>query len=173
MGLAFAVGCTGGGPDRAESTDAQLPSPTSGDSASNRPSGTVTVRGQEFSLADYSPSLPREAIKPVYDPVFVTAEEAGLDEQEMVLGLEINGESRAYPVGPLHYREMVNDEVGADLFLNLVDSPRFLPKFADPIFDAALVFLTDELERGRQVLIHCNEGRSRAPEGSRRGHRGG
>ncbi len=112
MGLVFAAGCTGGGPGRAEPTDTPLPSPTSDVTTSSRPSGTVTVRGQEFSLGDYNPSPPRDAIKPIYDPVFVTAEEANLDEQELVLGLEINGESRAYPVGPLHYREMVNDEVG-------------------------------------------------------------
>ena len=28
------------------------------------------------------------------------------------MGVEINGESKAYPVGPLNYREMVNDVVG-------------------------------------------------------------
>ncbi len=112
MGLAFAVGCTGGGPSRTEPTDTPLTSPTPDVPASSRPSGTVTVRGQEFSLGDYRPSLPRDAIKPIYEPEFVTAEEAVLDDQELVLGLEINGESRAYPVGPLHFREMVNDEVG-------------------------------------------------------------
>ena len=112
MGLAFAAGCTGGGPGRAEPTNASLPSPTSGVPASSRPSGTVIVRGQEFSLGDYSPSLPRDAIRPIYEPEFVTAEEAGLDEQELVLGLEINGESKAYPVGTLSYKEMVIDEVG-------------------------------------------------------------
>lgn len=112
MGLAFAVGCTGGGPGGAESTNEPLPSPSSSVPTSSRPSGTITVRGQEFSLGDYSPSLPRDAIKPIYEPEFVTAEEAILDDQELVLGLEINGESRAYPVGPLHFREMVIDEVG-------------------------------------------------------------
>jgi hypothetical protein len=30
----------------------------------------------------------------------------------MVMGLEINGDARAYPTGMLRAREMVNDEVG-------------------------------------------------------------
>ena len=28
------------------------------------------------------------------------------------MGVEMNGESKAYPVGPPSWREMVNDEVG-------------------------------------------------------------
>ena len=110
--LVVAAGCTGGGSDRAESKDTLVPTPTPEAPVTIRPSGTVIVRGQEFSLAAYGPSLPRDAIRPIYNPEFVTAAEAGLDEQELVLGLAINGESRAYPVGPLHYREMVIDEVG-------------------------------------------------------------
>ena len=29
-----------------------------------------------------------------------------------MIGVAINGESKAYPVGPLNFREMVNDVVG-------------------------------------------------------------
>ena len=56
--------------------------------------------------------LPRDAIFPIYEPRFVTAEEAGLDSGELVIGVELNGESKAYPIGPLVRREMVNDTVG-------------------------------------------------------------
>lgn len=56
--------------------------------------------------------LPRDAIFPIYEPRFVTAEEAGLDPGELVIGVELNGESKAYPIGPLVRREMVNDTVG-------------------------------------------------------------
>jgi hypothetical protein len=35
-----------------------------------------------------------------------------MDSRELVIGVEINCESRAYPVGPLNRREMVNDVVG-------------------------------------------------------------
>ena len=40
------------------------------------------------------------------------ASAAPLDDDDLVLGVEIGGESRAYPVGTLNGREMVNDEVG-------------------------------------------------------------
>ena len=68
--------------------------------------------GEEFSLRDYRQLLRRDAILPIYDPEFVSAEEASFNEEELVLGVAINGESRAYPVGVLTYREMVIDEVG-------------------------------------------------------------
>lgn len=56
--------------------------------------------------------IPRDAIRPVYSPEFHSAELAELDQQELVMGVEINGEARAYPVGMLRIREMVNDEIG-------------------------------------------------------------
>ena len=56
--------------------------------------------------------LPRDAIAPVYEPLFAPAEFASLPPDELVIGVEINGESKAYPIGPLIFREMVNDTVG-------------------------------------------------------------
>ncbi len=35
-----------------------------------------------------------------------------LKHQDLVIGVAINGESKAYPVGTLNFREMVNDVVG-------------------------------------------------------------
>ena len=43
--------------------------------------------------------IPRDAIDPVYSPEFVTPAEATLRPKELVMGLEINGDARAYPVG--------------------------------------------------------------------------
>ncbi len=56
--------------------------------------------------------IPRDAINPVYSPEFVTPGQATLRPMELVMGLEINGDARAYPVGMMRIREMVNDEVG-------------------------------------------------------------
>lgn len=56
--------------------------------------------------------LPRDAINPVYSPKFVSPAEATLKSRELVMGLEINGDARAYPVGMMRIREIVNDEVG-------------------------------------------------------------
>ena len=63
-------------------------------------------------LGQYRQLLPRDAINPIYEPRFVTAENASLDPGELVIGVELNGESKAYPIGPLVRREMVNDTVG-------------------------------------------------------------
>ncbi len=58
--------------------------------------------------------LPRDAITPVYNPKFITPDEVGesLVADELVMGLNIDGDARAYPVGIMRFREMVNDEVG-------------------------------------------------------------
>ncbi len=58
--------------------------------------------------------LPRDAIPAIDDPEFYAVAEA--DEEysptELVLGVSINGDSRAYPVGLLSSHEIVNDTVG-------------------------------------------------------------
>lgn len=59
----------------------------------------------------YSQLLPRDAILPVYVPEFVTADAAPLDDSELVLAIEIDGQAKAYPIIVLNSREMVNDEL--------------------------------------------------------------
>jgi len=48
------------------------------------------------------------------------------------------------------------------LYLNLVDAEeeRYIPK---AVIDEALSFISDRLSFGNKVLVHCNEGKSRAP----------
>ncbi len=70
------------------------------------------VRAGEEVPAGFRQLLPRDAIRPVYDPVFVSASESGWHDQALVVGLEINGDARAYPVSFLNRREIVNDHVG-------------------------------------------------------------
>jgi hypothetical protein len=55
--------------------------------------------------------LPWDAIRPVYDPEFTTAEDAPLDDEELVIGLSLEGDAKAYPITVLRFREMVNDEM--------------------------------------------------------------
>lgn len=52
-------------------------------------------------------------------------------------------------------------EQGTDLDLNLVDPP--IPLFMAPSFTSFLAFARVQLEEGRKILIHCNQGESRAP----------
>ncbi len=60
----------------------------------------------------YDQRLSRDAIAPIYSPQFIPAADAPLQPDELVIGLVINGEARAYPVTSLNRREMVNDAVG-------------------------------------------------------------
>ena len=42
----------------------------------------------------------------------MTCEEARQDPEDMVMGVSIGEESRAYPIRTLRFREMVDDELG-------------------------------------------------------------
>ena len=57
-----------------------------------------------------------DGIPAILDPEFVSAEKAErwMDPDEQVLGLSINGESRAYSVRMLSRHEIVNDVVGGE-----------------------------------------------------------
>ena len=57
-------------------------------------------------------SISRDSIRPIYEPRFVSASAAGLAADDLVMGVSIDGDSRAYPIGILTFREMVNDVVG-------------------------------------------------------------
>lgn len=54
----------------------------------------------------------RDVIVPVYDPLVVSAAESGFSPGELVMGVALNGESRAYAVSMMRSREIANDEVG-------------------------------------------------------------
>ena len=57
---------------------------------------------------------PKDGIPAIFKPKFETQEQAGewLDDKEPVIGLEINGEAKAYPLSILIWHEIANDEVG-------------------------------------------------------------
>ena len=61
--------------------------------------------------------LPRDAIRPVYDPRFVPAEQVGWPSETDVIGVTIDGEAKAYPVSFLNGRELVVDELGGEPIL--------------------------------------------------------
>ena len=109
------------------------PLPTATAKASSPPTATAEPEEPEFKIVTL---LPFDAIPAVLDPKFITAEEAdaklsdilekrtrrnpddallqgGNDPDDaLVLGLSINGDSRAYYVPALSQVEIVNDTVG-------------------------------------------------------------
>ena len=58
--------------------------------------------------------LPRDAIPAIDNPQFLDANEANefYDPDELIIGVEFNGEARAYSVPFLSNHEIVNDTVG-------------------------------------------------------------
>jgi hypothetical protein len=56
--------------------------------------------------------VPRDGIRPIYNPRFVAAAQSDLAPSEMVMAVEIDGEAHAYSLSVLNRREIVNDVVG-------------------------------------------------------------
>lgn len=58
--------------------------------------------------------LPKDGIPAIFDPDFVTAADANaqLDDEDLVIGVSVNGEDRAYGVAHLSSHEVVNDTLG-------------------------------------------------------------
>jgi hypothetical protein len=58
--------------------------------------------------------LPRDGIRAILEPGFVTPAEAAewMRSREQVIGLEIGGEVKAYPINILSRHKIVNDVVG-------------------------------------------------------------
>jgi hypothetical protein len=89
------------------------PSTTQASPASESPvADTPEQRMTEMPEYTWSQLLSRDAILPIYEPEFVPADQAGYADDELVMGVAIAGEAKAYPVGLLNSREMVNDELG-------------------------------------------------------------
>ena len=74
----------------------------------------AVVRAQEQSVNKYTPRtvLP-VPLRAITDPKIVTANEAGISDNELVIGVEIDGQARAYPINQLTgpTREIINDEL--------------------------------------------------------------
>ena len=80
-------------------------------------SPSPTLPAAEPSLPDIDMGrlyqvLDLDEIVPIYDPVFETAGRTRLGDEQLVMGVALNGEAKAYPVAILEFREIVNDEVG-------------------------------------------------------------
>jgi hypothetical protein len=96
------------------------PVPTDTQVATDTPAPSDTPVATETPVPDIERDLrivtllPKDAILAVFDPEFLTIEEADewYDPEELVLGVEINGEARAYSIPFLSAHEIVNDIVG-------------------------------------------------------------
>lgn len=77
--------------------------------ASQDPGAT---EAREFEMVTL---LPKDGIPAIFSPTFVSADEADerfFDGDDLVMGVEINGDARAYGIAHLSSHEIVNDVVG-------------------------------------------------------------
>jgi hypothetical protein len=80
---------------------------------------TTTTAEQEKSIVPLdqivSGGPPPDGIPSIDNPKFISVQEASkfLEDSELVLGLNINGDIRAYPLQILVWHEIVNDEIGS------------------------------------------------------------
>ena len=74
------------------------------------------MQGVDFSPDDYQPRRVVKPFPPIINPKHVSVEEASarLRPNELVLGVEIDGVARAYPINMLTgpSREIFNDQLG-------------------------------------------------------------
>lgn len=74
------------------------------------------VSGQDTpSVERYEPrQVLRRPIRPIVNPMIVDIDAADIDDNELVIGVEVNGAARAYPINQLTgpQREIINDVLG-------------------------------------------------------------
>lgn len=68
-------------------------------------------RAGETMPDGYRQVLGRDSIHPIYEPVFVAANQVDWPENTDVIGVAGEDESKAYPVSHLSFREMVIDDI--------------------------------------------------------------
>jgi len=123
---------------------------------------------------------PRDGIKSVDKPSFVAAEAASWVKADTpVIGIEVAGEARAYPVHLLEYHQLVNDEVGSVPVLLSYDPLTGTPiAFKAKVGDERLHFGVSGLVYQSNFLFYDRESESlwsqmlgRAVSGPRKGQR--
>jgi len=111
VGLLASCGSGSSGPPDASSLQGGLEAP----SGQQEPGtgGAINSRKKvDIDVRQFQQLISRDAINPIYNPEFISGSPSPLNLSELVIGVEINGVSKAYPIGPLRSREMVNDVVG-------------------------------------------------------------
>jgi hypothetical protein len=115
-GLLVLAACTAATPEQDTPplpTAEERPTATAAVTAGVASEPTEEVRGSEREYQIVT-LLPPDAILAIDNPEFYDVIGADLeyDPDELILGVELNGEARAYPIGLLAQREIVNDSVG-------------------------------------------------------------
>ena len=66
----------------------------------------------------YGGGPPKDGIPALFDPEFIPGRQAAfLKPGDRILGLEVNGQAKAYPIQILTWHELVNDKIGGQSVL--------------------------------------------------------
>ena len=122
------AGCSGGDPvsmsaptatprDAIQSGTPAQPAPTTADAldtTATQPAPTNTPSLAASRDLEIITLLPKDAIPAILEPEFLTVAEADeqMQDDELVIGVSIDGDSRAYSVNMLSRHEIANDVVG-------------------------------------------------------------
>ncbi|MCP4357289.1 MAG: DUF3179 domain-containing protein [Chloroflexi bacterium] len=101
--MLFLAGCSAAGGREVESDTAAVTPPTDREPA------------EKYADFDIVTLLPRDAIPAIDNPKFLSPDEADefYDPDELIIGVEFEGDARAYSVPFLSGHEIVNDLVGS------------------------------------------------------------
>lgn len=77
--------------------------------------GQLTAQEKEL-FNEFQQILPRGGIPAIINPVYVTAEEATINDNTWVLGVVISNQARAYSLNLLNHHEVVNDIIDTTAF---------------------------------------------------------
>ena len=81
--------------------------------SSSLDSAQINRRTPTMGEYSFSQLLPFDGIRPIYDPEFARQEAVQelLEQDELIIGISLGDEAKAYPISVLRFREMVNDEM--------------------------------------------------------------
>jgi hypothetical protein len=84
---------------------------------------TLTFEGIKAGFAQdanlfeqYQQILPRGRIAAIFEPVYIAADSADIDDQSWVLGILLGDQPRAYSLNLLNHHEVVNDIIDTTYF---------------------------------------------------------
>jgi hypothetical protein len=107
LGLVFLAACA----DSSETVTVQETKPTELPTTAATAEPTVSPTERDLEIITL---LPRDGIPSIDNPTFISAEEADqqYDPDELVIGVQFDGDARAYSIPKLSSHEIVNDTVG-------------------------------------------------------------
>ncbi len=71
---------------------------------------------EEDLFKQFRQLLPRGGIPAIINPTYVIATEADISDNTWILGIEIDGQARAYSLNLLNHHEIVNDAINKTVF---------------------------------------------------------